>query len=191
MHSELHKRIAKIWSLVMIVFVCVLWIELMLHPDFSAAFIGVVIGASIIVWGILKILLYFTRDLYNLPMQYDLISGFLIVGIGIMFLIKHGDVMDSLCIALGVDSVVTGLLKAQISLESRSEQVKYWWLILLESVLTVICGLILVFRIFSSTFVNTIFLCVSLMLHLILYITITLLTTDVVKKYKDDISAEQ
>ena len=189
MRSQVHKRIAKICSLVIIVFICVLWAELIIHPDFSSAFLCVIIGSSIIAWGIIKILFYFSRDLYNLPLKYNLISGSLIVGTGIMFLIKHGDVLDSLCIAIGVDSIVTGLLKAQISIEAKSASVKYWWLILIFSALTSIAGLILVFEILNSILAVTLFLCFSLLLHLILYITTAFLTADIIKKDKDDASS--
>lgn len=171
MRFSVHKRVAKISSAVMIVYVCLLWIGLIINPGYSPALFCTIIGLSIIVWGIIKILFYFSRDLYSFPLQYELISGFLVVGIGVMFLIKHDDIIDSLCIAIGLDSVVTGVRKAQISVEAKSAQKRMRKLILIPAVAAIVLGLILVFRVFSSDLVLAVFLAVSLVLNLILNIS--------------------
>ena len=189
MRFSVHNRVAKISSIVMIVYVCLLWVELLLNPDDSPKLFYTLIGTSIIVWGIIRILFYFSRDLYNFPLQYELISGFLIIGIGIMFLIKHDNVIDSLCTALGVGSIVLGVRKVQVSIEAKSTPKNKWRLILILAVAAIVIGLILAFRIFSSDRVLVAFLGIDLLLNLILNISTAFFPVKSIgKKAADDSS---
>lgn len=53
---------------------CVLGAVLIAFPDFSVSLLGVICGITMIVFGIVKLTGYFSKDLYRLAFQYDLTS---------------------------------------------------------------------------------------------------------------------
>ena len=99
-----------------------------------------------IVVGAVKIVGYLSRDLYRLAFQYDLAFGILSIALGIMVILEPDDVIDTICIAVGIAFAMDGLLKIQIALDSKYFGIREWWLIFSVAVLNAVIGLLLIFR---------------------------------------------
>ena len=82
MRSENPIRAAKISYIVTSVAFCVLGVLLIVLRNWSVAFIGVVTGIMLIAFGIVKLLGYFSKDLYRLAFQFDLAFGILLIVLG-------------------------------------------------------------------------------------------------------------
>lgn len=95
MRSVRPMQVAKTGCIVMSVLFCALGALLLFMPELSASLIGVLIAAMLIVFGLIKLTGYFSRDLYRLAFQYDLAIGILLVALGLMLLTKPGRAMDS------------------------------------------------------------------------------------------------
>ena len=102
MRSENPIRAAKISYIVTSVAFCVLGVLLIVLRNWSVSFIGVVTGIMLIAFGIVKLLGYFSKDLYRLAFQFDLAFGILLMTLGAIILAKPERAMSFVCLMLGV-----------------------------------------------------------------------------------------
>ena len=72
MRSVTPMRIAKIGYIVMSVLFCAAGILFIAAPELSVSIIGVCIGVAMILFGIVKLIGYFSKDLFRLAFQFDL-----------------------------------------------------------------------------------------------------------------------
>ena len=79
MRSVAPMRIAKTGYMVMSVVFCVVGILFIAKPDISITIIGISMGIAMIVFGIVKLVGYFSRDLFRLAFQFDLELGILLI----------------------------------------------------------------------------------------------------------------
>ena len=75
MRSVLPMKAAKIGYIILSVLYCVLGILLITMPELSITALGILLGIGMIVFGIVKIVGYFSKDLFRLAFQYDLAFG--------------------------------------------------------------------------------------------------------------------
>ena len=83
MRSVVPMKTAKIGYFVISVLFCVLGIVLITSPDTSVVWLGRLLGVGMIVFGAIKLVGYFSRDLFRLAFQYDLAFGILLIALGI------------------------------------------------------------------------------------------------------------
>lgn len=63
-------------------------LAMIFYPTPSQSFIGIFFGIAILVFGIIKLVGYWSRDLFRLAFQYDLQFGVLLCVLGIITLIR-------------------------------------------------------------------------------------------------------
>ena len=83
MRSVAPMKTAKIGYIVLSVALCVLGIILIAFPGFSASLFGILCGVVLIMFGGVKLVGYFSKDLYRLAFQYDLVFGILMIALGV------------------------------------------------------------------------------------------------------------
>lgn len=149
-------RAAKTGYILISAALCVLGAVLMATPDFSAAFLCRVSGAIMVLFGIVKIIGYFSRDLYRLAFQHDLAGGILLITLGLILIVRTAPAMAVLCVIFGIYALWDALLKIQISIDSKKFGISRWWLILVSAILTGAAGVLLIFRPSESVRVVTI-----------------------------------
>lgn len=146
MRSVAPMKIAKIGYLVISIALCTLGIVMIAAPDVSASILGILCGILMLAFGLIKLIGYFSKDLYRLAFQYDLFFGALMILLGIVVLVRPGRLLDFISIAFGLYITADALFKAQIAMDSRRFGIREWWLILAFAILTGIFGVILLFR---------------------------------------------
>lgn len=186
MRSVIPMRTAKIGYIVMSAVLCSFGILLIAHPDFSIEMIGVAAGICMILFGVVKLVGYFSKDLFRLAFQYDLAFGLLMIGLGAITLIKPDNLMNFICVALGIAILADGLFKIQISVDAKRFGIRWWWLILTLAVLTGAFGLVLVFRPTQSASILVILFGVSLLAEGILNLITVLSAVKIVKHQRPD-----
>lgn len=144
----LNNRIkaAKIGYIIISILLCVLGIVLIAVPDFSVTLLCVLGGGIMMLFGLVKIIGYCSKDLYRLAFQFDLAFGILFVVLGFILIIRTDAMVNLICIVMGICVLADALLKIQISIDSRAFGIKKWWLILAAAILTSVAGFLLVFR---------------------------------------------
>ena len=81
MRSVVPMKTAKIGYFVISVLFCVLGIVLITSPGTSVVWLGRLLGVGMIVFGAIKLVGYFSRDLFRLAFQYDLAFGILLIAL--------------------------------------------------------------------------------------------------------------
>ena len=187
MRSVTPMRIAKIGYIVMSVMFCIAGALFIALPDISITMIGISMGIAMIVFGIAKLVGYFSRDLFRLAFQFDLELGILLLVLGLIVLIRPDDLMTFICIALGISILTDGLFKVQIALDSKRFGIKSWWVILALAVVTGTIGVFLIFRSAKSAQFLTVLLGVSILAEGILNLYTVISTVLIIKHQQPDV----
>lgn len=180
-------KTAKIGYLVLSVLLCVMGILVILHPEASMDTFGILSGVMLIAFGAIKLIGYFSKDLFRLAFENDLSSGILMLVLGSNLLLHTERSLTFFCTVLGILILTDGLVKVQISVEARPFGIRQWRLLLVFAIATACFGCVLIFRPDPQMQVMIQMLGISLILDGILNI-ITMLTTVkiVANQYADE-----
>lgn len=187
MRSVAPMKTAKIGYIVMSVLFCVLGVVLLFTPGVSALWIGRLLGIGLILFGAIKLVGYFSRDLFRLAFQYDLAFGLLLMVLGIVTLSHPGDALSFLCVMFGIPVLADGLFKIQIAVDARRFGIPQWWLVLALAVLTGVIGLLLVLRPTEGAQALVMLMGVSLLLDGALNLSVALCAVKVVRHQQPDV----
>lgn len=187
MRSVAPMRTAKIGYIVISVLLCVLGIVLIAVPEFSISSVGAVCGAILIVFGIVRLVGYFSKDLYRLAFQYDLAFGIMMIALGVIMLLHPVSLMSFICIALGLSFFADGLFKFQIAIDAKHFGICEWWLILAVAIITVIFGGVLVARPVESSRILTVLTGITMLCEGILNIITMITTVKIIKHQQPDV----
>lgn len=187
MRSVTPMRAAKTGYIIISAALCLLGVMLIAVPGFSAELLGVICGILLIIFGLVKLVGFFSKDLYRLAFQYDLAFGILLIALGAIMLVRPGSLMNFICITLGLSILADGLFKLQISLESKSFGLREWWLILIFAVITGIFGLVLLLTPSESSKILTVLIGISLLSEGILNFSTVITAVKIIRHQKPDI----
>ena len=191
MRSVAPMRVAKIGYIAVSAALCFFGVLLIVKPEISLAGFGLFTGIVLIIFGIIKIVGYLSRDLYRLAFQYDLACGILVIALGIMVILEPNDAIETICIAVGITFLMDGLLKIQISIDAKTFGIRQWWLILSVALLTVVIGVLLVFRTSGSVRALMVLLGISLLADGIMNLTTVLSTVKIIHHQYPDRTIEE
>ena len=143
--SVIPMRIAKIGYIVISILFCAAGILSIAVPELSVSIIGVCIGIAMILFGIVKLIGYFSKDLFRLAFQFDLEFGILMIILGVIVLFNPKNLMAFICVALGISILLDGLFKIRIAIDAKQFGIKSWWLILALAIVTGVIGVFLIY----------------------------------------------
>ena len=175
-------RFAKIGYIVLSVLTCMLGVTLMVVPDFSVSLLCWLGGVLMIAFGCIRIVGYFSRDLYRLAFQYDLAFGILMIVLGLILILRTDAMVHILCVMLGLATLADALLKVQISIDSRQFGITKWWVILTAALFTGVVGVFLLFRPNAGAQVIMVLLGLSFLGEGILNLVTVLCAVQILKK---------
>ena len=181
-------RVAKYGYILMSVLFCIAGIFMMIKPDISAQAIGLFAGLSMIVFGVIKLIGYFSKDLFRLAFQYDLQFGILLVILGVITLFNPGDVMSFVSITGGVCVIINCLFKISISLEAKKFGIREWWITVLFSCAAGIMGILLVGRPAEAMNIMVTITGMAFLLEGLLNISVALSLVKIVKNQRSDLA---
>ena len=187
MRSVTPMRIAKIGYIVMSVLFCLAGVLFIAMPEISTKIIGICIGISMILFGIVRLIGYFSKDLYRLAFQFDLEFGILMMILGVIVLFNPENLMAFICVAIGISILLDGLFKIRIALDSKQFGIKSWWLILALAIVTGVIGVFLIFDSATGSEVMTVALGLTLLSEGVLNLSTVISTVLIVKNQAPDI----
>ena len=186
MRSTFPMRVAKIGYIIMSSMLCLLGIILIIAPDFSISLLGILCGSILVVFGVIRLVGYFSKDLFRLAFQYDLVFGILMLVIGSVVLVRPDGVLNFVCIALGISILADALFKIQIAMESKRFGIKEWWLIFDTAIIAGIFGLILILRPAEGSSLLTVLFGVALLSEGILNMSTAFTTVKIIRNQMPD-----
>ena len=148
--------------------------------DQALRVICIITGAALTVFGVIKIVGYFSKDLYKLAFQFDLALGAVLILIGVLMIVKPSSI-ETLIVLLGAFLLFDGAFKIQTAADAKKFGIKSWGMFLLFAVATMICGLILIFSPFEAATVMLKLLGISIIIDGIQNIFITAYTVKATK----------
>lgn len=150
MQSVKYIETAKVGYIVLSVLFCITGGVMIAMPELIAPVISRILGISLILFGAVKLVGYFSKDLFRLTFQFDLALGILVIILGLIMLIRADHIMVFLSIIYGVYVMADGMLKIQIALDSRKFGIRMWWLIFGAAAITTAIGFFMVLRPFTG-----------------------------------------
>ena len=183
MYGNNRLRAAKLGYIIISIALCVLGVVLIAIPEYSAVLLFRIGGIIMILFGVIKILGYCSKDLYRLAFQHDLAFGILLIVLGAVMIFRTNPIITILCMILGIYVLADALLKIQIAIDSKAFGISKWWLILSIAILTGITGFLLIFRPSESTRIIMILFGITLLAEGILNL-ITILTAVQIIRHK-------
>lgn len=187
MRSVAPMRAAKIGGIIVSVLLCALGVFMMLRPEASAYALSIACGVIFILLGVMKLVGYFSKDLYRLAFQYDLAFGLLVIAVGIVILSRPGEMMGLMCIILGLCILADGLFRVQTALNAKHFGLPLWWLILVWAIVTGIMGFLLLLRPGIGGRALMIFMGAALVAEGLLNIDTIVTAVKIVKNQRQDI----
>ena len=187
MRSVKSIKTAKIGYIAISAALCIGGILLAAAPAVSASVCGMILGVLLLAFGGIRLVGYFSKDLFRLAFQYDLAFGILLIVLGMVLLVRPEETLGFLCVILGIYILADGLLKIQIAIDSKRFGIRWWWLILASAVLAGVAGLLLVFRPDESVQIMTVILGISLLFDGILNLITVLTAVKIIKHQRLDV----
>ena len=191
MRSVLPMRIAKYGYILVSIIFCIVGIAMVSIPAPPVAAIGKFFGISMIAFGCVKLVGYFSKDLFRLAFQYDLEFGILLIILGIITLLRPDNAMNFICVSLGMCILADSLFKVRIALEAKGFGVGAWWLTLVLSILAGIVGMLLVFRPSEAIEALVVLLGISLLAEGMLNLSVAISLVKIVKHQMPDVLEEE
>lgn len=185
--SVLPMKVAKYGYILISVLFCAIGLAMIPLSVPSVRQIGIFFGAVMIFFGVVKLIGYFSKDLYRLAFQHDLQFGILLVALGVIVLFRSEDVVNFICAVFGVCMTIDGLFRIQTVLDARRFGIRRWWLTLALAILTCLAGLILTLRPAETLGAITTLLGVSLFMEGILNLSVAIRLVKIIDHQKPDV----
>ncbi len=147
---------------------------------------GTILPIFILVFGAVRIFGYFSKDLFRLAFQHDMASGILMVFVALFLFLKPEESSTYLYAILGFLAVADGLIKIQISLDSKKFGINLWWLIFIVAIICCLIGLALIFNLSDLQKLMKIFLGILLVTDGVLNLLVAIFTVKIIKHQKPD-----
>lgn len=191
MRSVAPMRVAKTGYIAVSILLAVFGIVLIAWPTFSVNALGVICGILLILFGGVKLVGYFSKDLYRLAFQYDMPFGILLIILGIIMLIHPGNLASFICVVFGLSVLISSLFNIQTALDAKKFGINQWWLIFALSVIAAVWGLILVFRPSEAADVMAVLLGITLLFESAVNICTVVTSVKIVKNQHPDVYVEE
>lgn len=145
---QLLKRVKWVYVLLSL-FLIGLGVCLFLWPDIPSVTICCAVGGGAVLFGIVKIVFYFLRELEEMDEHYDFAIGAMCVIAGAILLVHPASVLELIPQVLGVCMLIDSMFKLQIALDAKRLGNKGWWLGLLITLLCIVWGCLLIWQPFG------------------------------------------
>lgn len=175
-------RTAKVGYILLSIVLCIFGAVLIAVPNVSAVWLCRIGGILMLLFGMVKIVGYCSKDLYRLAFQHDLAFGILLIALGAVLVLRTDPMIVFLCTILGIYTLADALLKVQIAMDSKAFGLGKWWLILVSAVVTGVVGFVLLVRPWESVRVLTALLGLALLTEGVMNLTTILIA---VKRIRD------
>lgn len=155
---------------------------LIIWPEMSLSVFCVVTGIAMIIFGIVKLLGYFSKDLYRLAFQFDLALGIISVLFGIVIVIHPRNLITFVPVIMGIFVMLDGVFKIQTALDARQFGLKAWWIVLALAICSGGFGLLLIVNPFEGAVALMILLGVTMVVDGIQNLLVVLYTVQTTRE---------
>lgn len=139
-------KTAKYGYIIISLILCAVGIILLMVPDIPMNTVYYSLGALIIAYGVIRIIGYCSKDLYQLAFQFDLAFGILMMVFGILMIFLKSEIEKMLYISFGILILADSLFKLQIAIDTKRFGMRRWVIVLILGIVSSIFGILLIIR---------------------------------------------
>lgn len=143
-------RIAKLGYIIMSILFYAAGIILIFFPKIPFELFCIIAGIVFVAYGIIKIIGYFSKDLYCLAFQYDFAFGIFLMVIGITLFIFGPTHERYVPIIIGITILADSLFKMQMSFDAKKFGLRSWGVILATSIVSGFFGVFFIISVLSG-----------------------------------------
>jgi uncharacterized membrane protein HdeD (DUF308 family) len=187
LRSVLPMRVAKYGYIAISLIFCLVGIALILLPMPSMSAISLFFGIAMLVFGIFKLIGYYSKDLFRLAFQYDLQFGILLIILGTVTLFMREDALRFICVAYGVCLMADCLFRIGIAFDAKHFGIQSWWVTLVLAIFGGIVGLLLTVCPVAALEAAKVLLGVSLFAEGILSLSMVVSMVKIIKHQQPDV----
>ncbi len=174
-------------SIIKSLFLIVIGLLLTFMADATLVSISYILGGILCALGAVAIIQFCkTKDTGVLIGQFNIVYGIITILAGILLILKPSIVGSLIPICIGVLIIISSSIKLQQALSIRDLASAYWKGSLITSLLSLICGLVILFNPFKTASVVT----QMIGIFILVYAVLDILSTIMLKKTTTTISME-
>ena len=181
MQPQPMNRSVSRWYIILSVLYVIVGIIMVAWPNATVSMIGTVIGVGMLVSGVTRVIIYFTRNHMLGIVEMDLTLGVTFAAFGAFMLLHKETVETMLPFAVAILLMIGAISKLQYALDMKQLSFRYWKVFLLFTILIMALGVILICDPFSES-VLLIYMAVSLMIEGVLNILAVLMISHRLKR---------
>ena len=143
------KKIKCLYSILSAAMI-VLGLLFMICPGMALKIMYRLAGVIFIILGIVKIIGYFSKDIFQLAFQFDLAIGSIFIILGILLFFMPAKMIEIGTGVFGILMLVDALLRIQTTIDAQKFGIKKWWILLLISLTAAVIGVLLLIMPFKG-----------------------------------------
>lgn len=148
---QIYENFKKVYIVLSALFIAA-GICMLIWPSAFAYVLCYLVGGICIAHGIMRLVGYFSGDLYRIAFQFDLALGIASILLGLVIVFNASAFISLVHIIIGILTLVTGALQVQSALDAKRFGMPRWWLLLIGAILTMALGILLVVAPFEGAF---------------------------------------
>lgn len=126
--------------------IIILGLLLVIIPDKFNQFMGQILGAVLIIWGVIRCIAFLRLKGEEMFGSFALVQGAAMLGFGIFFIIKPDRFGDLLNVAISLIVLLIAVLKIQNAINYMKLKISKWWLHLIVAVVLLAFGIFALIR---------------------------------------------
>ena len=164
---------------------------LLIWPHMALGAICKMCGIFLIIFGLVKLTGYFSKDIFQLAFQYDLGLGIASIIFGLIMVIRSWATIQLFSICIGIFLLIDAALKMQTAFESQKFGFRNWWVTLLIAIIVCILGILLFVMPFQTSGVITRLIGINLILDGALNLFVVQSTVRTIKWEEDEMIIDE
>lgn len=132
------------------VIMVVLGLVLVIWPDFLGEMLCYLLGGALILMGAIQLIGFLRGERFGLYNKFSMLMGIVLVLLGIWICAQPHIVLSIIPVVVGVLVILHGLMDIQYTLDIKRTGNTKWWIALIAAILTLVIGLVLVFKPFAA-----------------------------------------
>lgn len=113
-------------------------------PKITLGLICKITGIVLLIGGIIRVLSYFTKEMFQLAFQFDLGLGIVSMIVGLILLFHTQNLGQVVFTFLGILILIDGTLKIQTAIDAKRFGIEKWRIILIISLIITSVGILLI-----------------------------------------------
>lgn len=175
----------KIELIIISIVLFALGLFLVVFPEISQLIICKAVGIALCVWGVLRLITYFSMVRKEIFASFGLVQGISLLAFGLFFVMKPEVIAMFFGTILAIVIIIDGILKLQYGIEFYRMEADKWWIEAVVAALMVVMGVIALFNPFDSSVALMIFIGIVLMVEGVSDLISIIRISAFVKKLKD------